>query len=101
MSFPSKTINFTGEFTGELLPFYRVSLYKDFSITAQSGARGTFDEKVKYYNIDAIISIGYRVNSFRATKFRIWATKVLKQYMLKGFAVNRNAVSEQKTRKIV
>ena len=56
----------------------------------------TSDEKVKYYNLDAIISIGYRVNSFRATKFRIWATQVLKQYMLKGFAVNRNAVSEQK-----
>ncbi len=80
---------------------YRVSLYKDFSITAQSGARGTSDEKVKYYNLDAIISIGYRVNSFRATIFRIWATQVLKQYMLKGFAVNRNAVSEQKTLKIV
>ena len=47
-------------------------------------------------NLDAIISIGYRVNSFRATKFRIWATQVLKQYMLKGFAINRNAVSEQK-----
>lgn len=72
------------------------TVVKGFLITAQSGARGTSDEKVKYYNLDAIISIGYRVNSFRATKFRIWATQVLKQYMLKGFAVNRNAVSEQK-----
>lgn len=67
------------------------TVVKDFLITAQSGARGTSDEKVKYYNLDAIISIGYRVNSFRATKFRIWATQVLKQYMLKGFAINRNA----------
>lgn len=72
------------------------TVVKFFLITAQSGARGTSDEKIKYYNLDAIISIGYRVNSFRATKFRIWATKVLKQYMLKGFAINRNAVSEQK-----
>ena len=72
------------------------TVVKDFLITAQSGARGTSDEKVKYYNLDAIISIGYRVNSLRATKFRIWATQVLKQYMLKGFAINRNAISEQK-----
>lgn len=72
------------------------TVVKDFLITAQSGARGTSDEKVKYYNLDAIISIGYRVNSFRSTKFRIWATQVLKQYMLKGFAINRNAVCEQK-----
>ena len=64
------------------------TVVKDFLITAQSGARGTSDEKVKYYNLDAIISIGYRINSFRATKFRIWATQVLKQYMLKGFANN-------------
>ena len=43
-----------------------------------------------------IISIGYRVNSVRATKFRIWATGIIKQYMLKGYAVNRSLVSEQK-----
>ncbi len=43
-----------------------------------------------------IISVGYRVNSIRATKFRIWATGIIKQYMLKGYAVNRSAVSEQK-----
>ena len=39
---------------------------------------------VKYYNLDAIISVGYRVNSKKATKFRIWATDVLKEYMQKG-----------------
>ena len=43
-----------------------------------------------------IISVGYRVNSVRATRFRIWATDIIKQYMLKGYAINRNAVSEQK-----
>ena len=49
------------------------------------------DEKtyqVAYYNLDAIISVGYRVNSARATAFRIWATKILKEYMIKGFAMD-------------
>lgn len=72
------------------------TVVKEILITAQSGARGTSDEKIRYYNLDAIISIGYRVNSIRATKFRIWATSVIKQYMLKGYAINHNAVSEQK-----
>ena len=41
-----------------------------------------------YYNLDVIIAVGYRVNSIRATQFRIWATQVLKQYLLRGYAVN-------------
>lgn len=45
--------------------------------------------KTKFYNLDAIISVGYRVNSIRATQFRIWATKILKQYLEKGFAINK------------
>ena len=44
--------------------------------------------KTKFYNLDAIISVGYRVNSKQATLFRIWATKVLKEYVLKGFAMD-------------
>lgn len=43
---------------------------------------------VKYYNIDAVLSVGYRVNSVRATQFRIWATRVLKEYLLKGYSIN-------------
>lgn len=43
---------------------------------------------VKYYNLDAIIAVGYRVNSRRATQFRIWATNVLKEYIVKGFAMD-------------
>lgn len=46
--------------------------------------------KVKYYNLNAIISIGYRVNSIAATKFRIWAAKILEDYILKGYAQNPN-----------
>ena len=43
---------------------------------------------IEYYNLDAIISVGYRVNSAQATQFRIWATQVLKEYIIKGFAMN-------------
>jgi hypothetical protein len=46
-----------------------------FLITAQSGARGLSEDKVLYYNLDAIISVGYRINSLRATKFRIWSAE--------------------------
>ena len=69
---------------------------KEILITAQSGVRGLSEEKVKYYNLDAILSLGYRVNSVQATAFRKCASSVLKQYMLKGYVVNHNAVSEQK-----
>lgn len=44
--------------------------------------------KTKFYNLDAIISVGYRVNSRQATQFRIWATKTLKDYIIKGFAMD-------------
>ena len=62
----------------------------------QRGFRGAVREMVEFYNLDAIISVGYRINSRQATAFRQWATSVLKQYMIKGYAVNQNAVSEQK-----
>ena len=45
--------------------------------------------RTKFYNLDAIISIGYRVNSVNATLFRIWATQILKEYLLKGYAINQ------------
>jgi len=44
--------------------------------------------KTKFYNLDAILSVGYRVNSSKATQFRIWATKILKEYIIKGFAMD-------------
>ena len=44
--------------------------------------------KIKYYNLDAIISVGYRVNSYQATQFRIWATRTLKEYIIKGFVLD-------------
>lgn len=49
-----------------------------------------------YYNLDAIISVGYRVNSIQATKFRIWATNVLKEYMIKGFTMDDERLKQGK-----
>ena len=53
--------------------------------------------QVDFYNLDAIISVGYRVNSMRATHFRIWATGVLKEYMIKGFALDDERLKQGKT----
>ncbi|MBN8861547.1 MAG: virulence RhuM family protein [Sphingobacteriales bacterium] len=46
------------------------------------------NREIEYYNLDAIISVGYRVNSLQATQFRKWATSVLREYLVKGFALN-------------
>lgn len=58
--------------------------------------RRDVSRNVLTYNLDAILSVGYRISSKRATQFRIWASGVLKQYMLKGYAVNQNVVPSQK-----
>ncbi len=50
--------------------------------------------KTKFYNLDAVISVGYRVNSSHATQFRIWATKTLRDYLVKGYAVNEKRLLE-------
>ena len=60
------------------------SVCANFAHTAEDGK--TY--KTDFYNLDAIIAVGYRVNSKKATEFRIWATKILKEYMIKGFALN-------------
>ena len=58
--------------------------------TTQHGAIGgkTQTKPTKYYNLDAIISVGYRVNSTQATQFRIWATNLLREFMIKGFIMD-------------
>jgi len=53
------------------------------------------DKPVKVYSLDTIISVGYKVNSLKATQFRIWATKTLKQYLVKGYVLNRKRLREQ------
>ena len=61
------------------------SVVKDFLITATDGK----NYNTKHYNLDVIISVGYRVKSFRGTTFRRWATKMLKQVIIKGYAFNQ------------
>ena len=53
-------------------------------------------QPVAFYNLDVIISVGYRVKSLRGTQFRIWANQVLKDYLIKGYAINRNSLTEQR-----
>ncbi len=60
------------------------SVIANFATTATDGKKYS----VVYYNLDMIISVGYRVHSYRGVQFRIWATKVLKEYIVKGFAMN-------------
>lgn len=50
--------------------------------------------KTKFYNLDMVISIGYRVNSKMATQFRIWATNVLRKYLVEGYAINQNRLKK-------
>lgn len=69
---------------------------EEISVVRQEGNRQV-NRKLKYYNLDAIISVGYRVNSRRATQFRIWATGVLKEYMIKGFAMDDERLKQGKT----
>jgi len=64
-------------------------------LTVQNEGERKVSRKVKYYNLDVIISVGYRVKSKRGTAFRIWANKVLKQYLIKGYAVNERMRKEQ------
>ncbi len=60
------------------------------------GFMGEVNELIDFYNLDAIISVGYRVNSAKATQFRIWANKVLKEYMIKGFVLDDERLKQGK-----
>ena len=78
---------------GELQPEATIS---KMEIVQTEGNRNV-KRMVDFYNLDAIISVGYRVNSRKATLFRIWATKVLKEYMTKGFAMDDDRLKQGKT----
>lgn len=65
-----------------------VSVVKESLTTASDGKK----YRTKYYNLDVIISVGYRVKSLRGTQFRQWANKILKEYMLRGYSVNQRLV---------
>ena len=74
----------------------RDSVVRKFRTTASDGKTYNID----YYNLDVIISVGYRVKSKRGTQFRIWATKVLKDYLLKGYALDRERLQKEKLQEL-
>ena len=57
-------------------------------LTVQNEGNRKVNRNIEYYNLDVVIAVGYRINSKKATEFRIWATKTLKEYMIKGFVLN-------------
>ncbi|MBK7390144.1 MAG: virulence protein RhuM/Fic/DOC family protein [Bacteroidetes bacterium] len=69
----------------------RNSVVKDYLTTAADGKQ----YKTNYYNLDVVISVGYRVRSKRGTEFRIWATKLLQQFLIKGYVLNEKRLKEQ------
>lgn len=66
---------------------------EEFSVVQQEGNRKVSRE-INFYNLDAIIAVGYRVNSKKATQFRIWATNILKEYIIKGFAMDDDRLKQ-------
>ena len=67
---------------------------EDFSVVRQEGKRQV-RRRIKHYNLDAIISVGYRVSSKRATQFRQWATRVLKDHLVQGYTLNQRRLAER------
>lgn len=70
------------------------STTEDFSVVRQEGKRNV-RRTIKFYNLDAIISVGYRVNSKRGVQFRQWATTRLKDYLIKGYAINEKRLAQK------
>ena len=69
-------------------------------LTVQHEGKRTVRRKVKYYDLDVIISVGYRVKSIRGTRFRQWATSVLRDYLIRGYAINQ-CIREENYRQMI
>jgi prophage maintenance system killer protein len=76
--------------TGELR---RNSTVAFFAIVQDEGGRQV-ERRIEFYNLDAILSVGYRVNSKRGTQFRIWATRVLREHLIRGYSINERRLKE-------
>ena len=79
---------------GELSPDTTVA---KIATVVNRGIRGEVEEFVDFYNLDMIISVGYRVNSAKATRFRQWATKILNEYIRKGFVLDDDRLKQGTT----
>jgi hypothetical protein len=73
----------------------KISTIRKIRIVQKEGNRKV-EREVEHYNLDMIISIGYRVNSMTATRFRQWATNVLKQYIINGYSINSEKITQQR-----
>ncbi|NIA23706.1 MAG: type II toxin-antitoxin system death-on-curing family toxin [Proteobacteria bacterium] len=82
--------------TGELQPEATVSKME----TVQTEGKRKVKRTITYYNLDIIIAVGYRVNSSKATQFRIWATNVLKNYLIQGYAINEKMLTEKRLKEL-
>ncbi|WP_337057043.1 virulence protein RhuM/Fic/DOC family protein [Pseudomonas sp. USHLN015] len=80
--------------TGEL---EELATAEEYSVVRREGQRDV-TRRLKHYNLDAIISVGYRVNSRQGTRFRIWASGVLKEHLLQGYSLNRRRLEAQQAR---
>ena len=79
--------------SGEL---FENSTIRNFRIVQKEGSREV-EREVDFYSLEAIIAVGYRVNSTQATQFRIWATKTLKEFVTKGFVLDDERLKQGKT----
>jgi len=70
-----------------------ISTVKDY-LTVQTEGKREVQRNLRFYNLDVIISVGYRVKSHRGTQFRIWATTQLREYLIKGFVLNDERLKE-------
>ena len=80
-------------YSGEL---DKLATVRNIRTVQEEGSRQV-NRNIEYYNLDAIISVGYRVNSSKATQFRIWATQTLKEYIVKGFVLDDERLKQAKT----
>ena len=68
--------------------------------TVQTEGKRKVKRLIEFYNLDVIIAVGYRVNSKKATQFRIWATNILRNYLIKGYVINEKKLTEQKLKEL-
>ena len=84
------TVNYHLKEIFKSLELQEDAVIRKIRITATDGK----NYNTNFYNLDAIISVGYRVNSSKATQFRIWATQTLKEYIIKGFVLDEKTITE-------
>ncbi|WP_233890610.1 RhuM family protein, partial [Tenacibaculum piscium] len=92
--------------TKQVISYHLNNIYKEAELnkfatvkeilTVQKEGNRNVQRNIEFYNLDAIISVGYRVNSNKATRFRVWATSVLKEYLVKGFVLDDDRLKQGK-----